>query len=74
MWIVKVTQNDSVISVTRFFRYLVNKKLRRRPFFWYSSEFRYLGFRYSSRYLYTTSLAAAKMEMRTVCHSPLEKF
>ena len=48
----KVPQNDSVIPVTRFFRYSVNKNLRRRPFFRYSSEFRYLGFRYSSRYLY----------------------
>ena len=34
------------------FRYLVNKKLRRSPFFRYCSEFRYLGFRYSSRHLY----------------------
>ena len=34
------------------FRYSINKKLRRRPFFRYYSEFRYLGFRYSSRYLY----------------------
>ena len=34
------------------FRYSVNKKPRRRPFFRYYSEFRYLGFRYSSRYLY----------------------
>ena len=43
---------DSGIPVIGFFRYLVNKKLRRRPFFRYYSEFRYLGFRYSSRYLY----------------------
>ena len=50
--IVKVRQNNSVIAVTRFFRYSVNKILRRRPFFRYSSCFRYLGFRYSSRYLY----------------------
>ena len=35
--IVKVRQNDSVIAVTRFFRYSVNKNLRRRPFFRYSS-------------------------------------
>ena len=34
------------ITVTRFFRYLVNKNLRRRPFSRYSGEFWYLGFRY----------------------------
>ena len=38
------------------FRYSVNKKPRRRPFFRYCSEFRYLGFRYSSRYLYSGDL------------------
>ena len=55
---VKVVQNNSVIPVTRFFRYLLNKKLRRSPFLRYSSEFRYLGFRYSSRYLYIDSFGA----------------
>ena len=30
--LVKVAKNDSVIPVSGFFRYLVNKKLRRRPF------------------------------------------
>ena len=51
-YLAKVAQNYSVITVTGFFRYLVIKKLRRKPFFRYYSEFRYLGFRYSSRYLY----------------------
>ena len=57
VFLAKVAQNYSVITVTGFFRYLVIKKLRRKPFFryysefWYYREFRYLGFRYSSRYL-----------------------
>ena len=55
-FLAKVAQNFSVITVTGLFPYLVNKKLRRRPFFRYYSEFRYLGFRYSSRYLYLQTL------------------
>ena len=50
--LVKTAEINSVIAVTGFFRYLLNKKLRRSPFFRCFSEFRYLGFRYSSRYLY----------------------
>ena len=50
--LVKTAEINSVIAVTGFFRYLLNKKHRRSPFFRCSSEFRYLGFRYSSRYLY----------------------
>ena len=37
----KCPKTISVITVTRFFRYLVNKNLRRRPFFRCSSEIRY---------------------------------
>ena len=55
-FIFKSCPKNSVISVSRFFRYLVNKNLRRRPFFRNSSEFRYLGFRYSGRYLYLSQL------------------
>ena len=40
---------------TLVIRYLVNKRPRRRPFFRYYSEFRYSGFRYSSRHLYNPS-------------------
>ena len=47
------------------FRYSVNKKPRRRPFFRYYSEFRYLGFRYSSRYLYRLVLPELQNKKET---------
>ena len=59
----KLSGKNSVILVSGFFRYLVNKKLCRRPFSRYYSKFRYLGFRYSSWYLYSILAQKFKIEV-----------
>ena len=62
-------EKNSVILVGGFFRNLVNKKLCRKPFFRYSSEFQYLGFRYSSRHLYKNHFAS---KIRTIMDNRFE--